>query len=61
MSAYASLVGGMVMARAVDDRALSQEILNAVLASVSTQRRGNMTVRKAGIVRRRRSQRTAAR
>jgi hypothetical protein len=25
----------MIMARAVDDRALSQEILNAVLASVS--------------------------
>jgi hypothetical protein len=28
------LVGAMVMARAVDDRALSQEILNAGLASV---------------------------
>jgi hypothetical protein len=27
-------VGAMVMARAVDDRALSQEILNAALASV---------------------------
>ena len=35
VSVYASLVGAMVMARAVDDRALSQEILNAVLASVS--------------------------
>ena len=34
ISVYASLVGAMVMARAVDDRALSQEILNAVLASV---------------------------
>ncbi len=35
ISTYASLVGAMIMARAVDDRALSQEILNAVLASVS--------------------------
>jgi TetR/AcrR family transcriptional repressor of nem operon len=32
---YASLVGGMVMARAVNERALSQEILDAVLESVS--------------------------
>ena len=30
---YATLVGAMVLARAVDDRALSQEILNAGLAS----------------------------
>ena len=35
ISIYASFVGAMVMARAVDDRALSKEILNAVLASVS--------------------------
>jgi TetR/AcrR family transcriptional repressor of nem operon len=35
MSAYATLVGAMVMARAVDDRALSQEILDAALASVT--------------------------
>jgi TetR/AcrR family transcriptional regulator, transcriptional repressor for nem operon len=35
ISTYASLVGGMVLARAVDDRALSQEILDAVLASVT--------------------------
>ena len=34
LSTYATLVGTMVMARAVDDRALSQEILNAGLASV---------------------------
>jgi TetR/AcrR family transcriptional repressor of nem operon len=34
ISAYATLVGAMVMARAVDDRALSQEILDAGLASV---------------------------
>ena len=33
---YATLVGAMVMARAVDDRALSQEILDAGLASVKT-------------------------
>ena len=31
---YATLVGAMVMARAVDDRVLSQEILDAGLASV---------------------------
>ena len=31
---YATLVGAMVMARAVNDRALSQEILDAGLASV---------------------------
>ena len=35
ISTYASLVGAMIMARAVDDEALSQEILNAVRASVS--------------------------
>ena len=34
ISAYATLVGAMVMARAVDDRALSEEILDACLASV---------------------------
>src|SRR3989442_10609304 len=33
---YATLVGAMVLARAVDDRALSQEILDAGLASVKT-------------------------
>jgi hypothetical protein len=30
------MVGAMVMARAVDDRALSQEILDAGLAAVTT-------------------------
>jgi len=34
ISTYATLVGTMVMARAVDDRALSQEILDAGLASI---------------------------
>jgi TetR/AcrR family transcriptional regulator, transcriptional repressor for nem operon len=34
ISTYATLVGTMVMARAVSDRALSQEILDAGLASV---------------------------
>jgi TetR/AcrR family transcriptional regulator, transcriptional repressor for nem operon len=34
ISTYATLVGTMVLARAVDDRALSQEILDAGLASV---------------------------
>ena len=34
ISTYAMLVGAMVLARAVDDRALSQEILDASLASV---------------------------
>jgi TetR/AcrR family transcriptional regulator, transcriptional repressor for nem operon len=34
ISAYATLVGAMVIARAVEDRALSQEILDAGLASV---------------------------
>jgi len=34
ISTYATLVGTMVMARAVNDRALSQEILDAGLASV---------------------------
>jgi TetR/AcrR family transcriptional repressor of nem operon len=34
ISTYATLVGAMVMARAVGDRALSQEILEAGLASV---------------------------
>ena len=36
ISAYATLVGAMIMARAVDDRALSQEILDAVLATVKS-------------------------
>jgi TetR/AcrR family transcriptional repressor of nem operon len=35
ITTYATLVGAMVMARAVDDRALSQEILDAGLASTS--------------------------
>ena len=34
ISTYATLVGAMVIARAVDDRALSQEILDAGLTSV---------------------------
>jgi TetR/AcrR family transcriptional repressor of nem operon len=34
ISTYATLVGAMVMARAVDDRALSQEILDASRAFV---------------------------
>ena len=34
ITTYATLVGAMIMARAVDDRALSQEILDAGLASV---------------------------
>src|SRR3954471_10090405 len=34
ISTYATLVGTMVMARAVEDRALSQEILDAGLAAV---------------------------
>ena len=34
ISTYATLVGAMVIARAVDDRALSQEILDAALASL---------------------------
>jgi TetR/AcrR family transcriptional repressor of nem operon len=34
MSTFATLVGTMVMARAVDNRALSQEILEAGLASI---------------------------
>jgi TetR/AcrR family transcriptional repressor of nem operon len=33
ITAYASWVGALIMARAVDDRALSQEIMDAVLAS----------------------------
>jgi len=33
ITAYATLVGAMVMARAVDDRALSPEILDAGLTS----------------------------
>jgi TetR/AcrR family transcriptional regulator, transcriptional repressor for nem operon len=33
VATYASWVGAMIMARAVDDRTLSQEILDAVLAS----------------------------
>jgi TetR/AcrR family transcriptional regulator, transcriptional repressor for nem operon len=36
IATYATLVGAMVMARAVDDRALSQEILDAGLASLTT-------------------------
>jgi TetR/AcrR family transcriptional repressor of nem operon len=35
ISTYARLVGAMIMARAVNDRALSQEILDAVSESVS--------------------------
>jgi TetR/AcrR family transcriptional repressor of nem operon len=34
ISAYASMVGGMILARAVSDRALSDEILEAVRASI---------------------------
>jgi TetR/AcrR family transcriptional regulator, transcriptional repressor for nem operon len=34
ISAYATVVGAMVLARAVDDRGLSQEILEAGLASI---------------------------
>ena len=34
ITTYATMVGAMVMARAIDDRALSQEILDAGLASV---------------------------
>jgi TetR/AcrR family transcriptional repressor of nem operon len=33
---YATMVGAMVMARAVDDAELSQEILDAALASVGS-------------------------
>jgi TetR/AcrR family transcriptional repressor of nem operon len=36
ISTYATLVGAMVLARAVDDRALSQEILDAGRASAKT-------------------------
>ena len=36
ISRYASWIGAMIMARAVDDRALSQEILEAVLAEPLT-------------------------
>ena len=35
LAAYASMVGAMVLARAVDDDALSQEILQATAASLS--------------------------
>ncbi|MDA8108765.1 MAG: TetR/AcrR family transcriptional regulator [Betaproteobacteria bacterium] len=35
IATYASLIGAMIMARAVDDPALSQQILDAVLQSVS--------------------------
>jgi len=35
IASYATMVGAMVMARAVDDRALSQEILDAGLAAVT--------------------------
>jgi TetR/AcrR family transcriptional repressor of nem operon len=34
ITTYATLVGAMVVARAVNDRALSQEILDAGLAAV---------------------------
>ena len=37
IGAYATLLGTMVLARAVDDRALSREILDAGLASVNTR------------------------
>ena len=36
ISTYATLVGAMILARAVDDRALSQEIRDAGLASSKT-------------------------
>jgi TetR/AcrR family transcriptional regulator, transcriptional repressor for nem operon len=36
IATYATMVGAMVMARAVDDRALSQEILDAGLAAVTS-------------------------
>jgi TetR/AcrR family transcriptional regulator, transcriptional repressor for nem operon len=36
ISTYATLIGAMVIARAVDDPALSQEVLDAGLASVRT-------------------------
>jgi TetR/AcrR family transcriptional repressor of nem operon len=35
IATYAGMVGAMILARAVDDRALSREILDAVSASVS--------------------------
>ena len=35
LATYASMVGGVVLARAVDDAALSEEILNAVAASIA--------------------------
>lgn len=35
IATYASLVGGMILARAVEDRALSNEILDAVRTSIS--------------------------
>lgn len=35
IGSYASMVGAMVLARAVDDRALSQEILDTVLKSIT--------------------------
>ena len=34
IATYASLVGGMILARAVEDRALSNEILDAVRVSI---------------------------
>jgi TetR/AcrR family transcriptional repressor of nem operon len=37
IASYASMVGGMVLARAVNDRALSQEILDAVRSSITTR------------------------
>jgi TetR/AcrR family transcriptional repressor of nem operon len=35
IATYASLVGGMILARAVEDRALSNEILDAVRTSIT--------------------------
>jgi len=43
LAVYASLVGGMVLARAVDDTDLSNEILHAVVASLP---KGEKTTRK---------------
>lgn len=37
IASYASMVGAMILARAVDDRALSQEILETVLASMNAE------------------------
>jgi hypothetical protein len=43
----ASLVGGMVLARAVDDDALSQEILHAVIAQYAGGGQRGMQARHA--------------